>query len=343
MIKVVAEAGQCMEGSIDRAILMAEAAAAAGAWGFKIQALDPDLIVTRDASRYWEHGEARSQHATFTRNGVIGHDQWGPVAEACRSLGLKFIATPFDVGAVDKLDALVDAWKIASGDINNARLLREVASTGLPTIVSTGAASMGDVNTAVSALANVDVTLLACSLEYPTPPEHAQLARIRTLTKAPLACEVGYSDHTLGTWAAPLAVAAGATMLEKHFSLGGDLDVPDHAMALNAYELAKYVQLASAAQTALGAGRLDVHGGEGPALRGARRSWRATRRIRQGDRIGDHNAAPLRPVDYDAVPASIDLTNEGVFSCATINKGDLIRWENLSLPSPGFNVEARSS
>ncbi len=227
MIKVVAEAGQCMEGSIDRAILMAEAAAAAGAWGFKIQALDPDLIVTRDASRYWEHGEARSQHATFTRNGVIGHDQWGPVAEACRSLGLKFIATPFDVGAVDKLDALVDAWKIASGDINNARLLREVASTGLPTIVSTGAASMGDVNTAVSALANVDVTLLACSLEYPTPPEHAQLARIRTLTKAPLACEVGYSDHTLGTWAAPLAVAAGATMLEKHFSLGGDLDVPD--------------------------------------------------------------------------------------------------------------------
>ncbi len=166
---VIAEAGQCMEGDIDIAIKMAVDAADAGAWGFKVQFLRPETIATSDAPKYWTDSfGTTNQRDAFDLAGCIHYDEWQPVVDACNDNGINFLATPFDLDAVDALEGYgCSRFKIASGDITYLPLLKRIGETRGTAILSTGASTLIEVRDALACLINAgisEVALLACSL-----------------------------------------------------------------------------------------------------------------------------------------------------------------------------------
>lgn len=296
MIRVVAEAGQCNQGSIDLAIKMSHWAHEAGAWAIKFQLLRPETIATEQASKYWADTLGTdTQREAFTRAGLVDYGAWREVKWACDDIGLVWFATPFDLHAVDVLEDLnVECYKVASGDITYRPLLERIAETGKPVFVSTGASSSGEIKDALNWLDGCPVTLLACTLAYPTPSCAANLARIETLKR--YGCPVGYSDHTTGTETATAAAAMGATVLEKHFTHDRTADdVPDHAMALDPPALAEYVQRAELGARLRGSGELGVDVSEEAAWVGARRSIVAARDLWPLQQIKAEDLAYLRP------------------------------------------------
>jgi len=323
-VQVIAEAGQCHEGDFKRALRMIDEAADGLASAIKFQLLQPHTIAAPSAPKYWRHGDDLDQRGVFLRNGLLPYRAHIDLADAAEQVGIQLIGTPFDVDAVDVLAEIGNPIKIASGDITNSLLLDAVADTGLPVILSTGAATLPEIHAARRRLTPcAEVILLACSLQYPTPPEHAALGRIRTLLFE-FGGRVGYSDHTLDTWAAGPAVAMGATVLEKHFTVDGwSKPVPDHDMALvGVDELLLYKATAEMAAAAVQIDWLEPHPGEGPAAVGARRSWYATADLPAGAVLTVDNVAPLRPLHPDALDAAESVL--GAVVGAAVAYGDPI-------------------
>lgn len=307
MVKVVAEAGQCMEGSTVEAKLMAEKAADAGAWGFKVQMLDPDLIATPFSKKYWNDDlGTHSQHEAFVKAGVIAHNDWADVVTHCQVLGLEFLATPFDEGAVEALKGYETGWvKIASGDITNTSLLRAVGA--LPDdwqiVLSSGAATTHEIDAALGHLGRKRLYLLACTLAYPTPIEQAHLARIETLRERYPWLMIGYSDHTSHHGTALAAAAMGAEMLEVHYTRRRFGKVADQAMAVTPQELAVYVEAAEFGAKLRGSYEIAAQDIELPAKEGARRSLYTATEVAAGDAWTAANVIALRPAADDLVPA----------------------------------------
>ena len=324
MIEYCAEAGQTMRGDVGLAVEMVHAFAEAGATHFKVQMLDPDQLVTRDAPSYWQTGPPVEQHASFVANGVIPHTGWDRVRQACYAARVGFVATPFDLDAVHALaDLEPDAVKVASGDITFLPLLRAVGALGVPVFVSTGASRMPEVRAAVATVVHRTaatysmVTPLACTLRYPTPQHDAKLIRI-PLIRAELAdmwsFRIGYSDHTLESDTSMFAVLAGARLLEKHVTMfpgewghinGDGSFVPDDAMGLNPRAFAEYVQWGRLGETLLSE-RVD-DAGEAEARTGARRAARFARAMPANTVVGDGDVTYLRPCDPDDDGRSILL------------------------------------
>ena len=296
--RVVAEAGQCMGSSVETAMRMAHLAKTAGAWGFKVQLLKPDTIARADAPKYWvdDLGTA-TQREAFTKAGLIDYGAWHAVKEACDEYGIEFLATPFDIEAVDALEAIgVTHYKIASGDITYAQLLRYVASTGKHVILSTGASTYGDIDRAMDWLNPMRLTLLACTLSYPTPSDAAHLGRIEKLKR--WGVPVGYSDHTSDPLTAFGAAVLGADIIEVHYTYDNDgPDVPDHRMAVNPERLAVYCKSARAGALYRGDPNLAVANEERAARRGARRSLCASRDLPSGHVLTYPDLVALRPGD----------------------------------------------
>lgn len=297
-VKVCAEAGQCHMGSVDTAITMARAARQAGASMFKVQLLTPHKIATADAGLYWKDDLGnRNQREAFTRAGLIDYGAWGAVKEACDGIGIEFLATPFDLDAIEALEAIgVSTYKVASGDITYRLLLETLNETGKSVVLSTGASEGKDVILALDWLADCQVTLLACTLSYPTPNHAAHLARIQTLRR--YSDSVGYSDHTESVVTGLAAAALGAELLEKHFTLDNHgPDVPDHKMALEPAALAEYVRWAEVGAALRGSGDLCVSPEERDARHGARRGVYARRPIGPLQEVVLEDLAFLRPAN----------------------------------------------
>lgn len=318
---VVAEAGQCMEGSVDRAVAMVDQAADAGAWGFKVQMLNPVDLAAPGAPLYWRDRLGRDdQRQAFFASGLVAYRSWGPVRDRCHDRGLAFIATPFDSDAVDACVELgVDAIKVASGDLTNTPLLSRcmaaAAHLGCRLIVSTGAATEDEIQHVARVLAAYrpehaapDVVWLACTLAYPTPDHAAHLARIPELARlvslaryrgavsiSEARWSVGYSDHTTGTDTSLAAAAAGAVLCEKHFTDGEAHEVPDNDIALNPWDLATYVTNANRGAALRGRADLEPDPAEEAARHGARRSVHLVKHLGAGDVITDAHLAVLRP------------------------------------------------
>ena len=185
--------------------------------------------------------------------------EWQPVLAAhCREAGIEFLSTPFDRQAVDELDDLdVAAFKVASFEIVDLGLLEYIGGRGRPVILSTGMASLGEIEEAIGAVRNggpVELCLLHCVSAYPAPPSSLNLSAIRVL-EAAFAVPVGLSDHTLGIHLAPAAVAAGALVVEKHFTLDRTQPGPDHPFAVEPGELADLVRHIRDVESALGDGQ----------------------------------------------------------------------------------------
>lgn len=309
MVRVIAELGMAAN-SVEWAHAGVDAVADAGCWAAKFQLLNADTITAETSPRYDRLAGPDTQHQAFT--GALPYEAWAEVYEHARERGLEPFASCWDTQAVEVSEELLapNWYKVGSADITHLDLLREIASTGKGVILSTGAATEAEIARAVDVLwMDTDpVILLACSLSYPCEWKDARLSRVGWLRDRFDYLEgFGYSDHTRGTAAAGLAVAAGAQYLEKHFTVtpgrGGD-----HDFALTPDEMRHYVLSAKHAAQAVWhpQGNATPMHSELPALMLARRSLHTTRPVRRGEQlVPGVNSAWLRPAT-GGIPADAD-------------------------------------
>jgi N,N'-diacetyllegionaminate synthase len=298
--RVIAEAGVNHNNSVERAIEMSRHAAEAGAWAIKFQLYKADSLTVPDSPKYWEDRfDADTQYETFRRSDRLSYADYGEVAAACRSLGIIFFATPFDLRAVEALECVgVPLYKIASADITHRPLLEAVAATGKPLLLSTGAATAEEVHRAIDwlGLGPDRLVLLACTLTYPTPDEDAHFARIETFRDEFDPYLIGMSDHTLGVAGAWMTAALGGVCIEKHYTLDRTLpDIPDHAISVEPRELAEMAAACRRAPELLGEPWIGVRSSEEDARVHARRSIVLERDMAAGELLGIDHLGFKRP------------------------------------------------
>jgi len=292
-VLVIAEIGNNHEGDFGRAREMIHAAAETGVQAVKFQTIVPERLV------------AAGQTARLQQLGrfAFSRDQFAELAAEAHRAGVLFLSTPFDPAVVPWLDALVPAFKIASGDNNYTALLTEVAHTGKPILLSTGMASGEDITRVCAMIEDCwmtsgrrsEIVLLHCVSAYPTPPEQANLRALVTLARESKR-QVGYSDHTLGVDAAVLSVALGGRVIEKHFTLSkSQSEFRDHALSADPEEMAELVRRVKLAQSLLGDGVKVPQEAERATTVAARRSIVARAALPAGHVITAQDLDWLRP------------------------------------------------
>ena len=298
---VIAEAGVNHNGDLSRALLLVDEAAAAGADAVKFQTFSAERVAAATAPKavYQQEttGSAGSQ-LDMLRGLELSRDAHCSLQDRCRKRGVIFLSTPFDESSVDLLESLgVPAFKIPSGEITNAPLLEHIAAKGRPVIASTGMSTLEEVQAAIAVLRAAgarELALLHCVSEYPARPADVNLRAMETMRRA-TGLPVGYSDHTLGVEVALAAVALGAVIIEKHFTISRALPGPDHRASLEPHELHALIRGIRSVQSALGHGRKEPAPGEADVARVARRSLVAARDIHPGTTITRDMVAILRP------------------------------------------------
>lgn len=299
---VIAEMSGNHNRSLDRALAIVDAIADAGAQALKLQTYTADTMTIELAEREFVIDDPASLWTGRSLYDLYreAHTPWewhAPIFERARQRGLVAFSTPFDSTAVDFLESLdVPCYKIASFENIDLPLIRKVASTGRPMIISTGLATLAEIGQAVDAARGAgcrDLVLLKCTSAYPASPADSHLNTIPHLREA-FGCEVGLSDHTLGIGAAIASVALGATVIEKHVTLRRADGGVDSAFSLEPQELRQLVEGAEFARLALG----SVHYGPGPnevnSLR-FRRSLYVVRPMRAGEPFSRDNVRAIRP------------------------------------------------
>ena len=289
---IVAEIGNNHEGSVDVARKLVEAAAVAGVHAVKFQTFDTDHYVSRE-------DEARHKRL---KSFELSIEQFAELAKLAHQRGLLFLSTPFDLGSAAGLSRFVDAFKIASGDVDFFPLIERVTSYGKPLIVSTGASDLDKVAETVrfvkerlGARIADDFALLHCVASYPAPAAEVNLRAI-SLLKERFGVTVGFSDHTAGIDAAILAVAAGAEVIEKHFTLDKNYsEFRDHQLSADPREMALLVEKIAAAQTLLGTATKVVQPSEQASVGLIRRSIVAARALPAGATIRMEDLTWIRP------------------------------------------------
>lgn len=293
---IVAEAGSNHNGSLEQACCLIDAAAEAGADAVKFQHFKATKLYPRSAgaSDYLHTG--RSIYEIISE--METPDTWLPVLAArCRERRLDFLSTPFDEQAADLIEPLVPAFKVASYEMTHVPLLKHVARKGKPMVISTGAATLEEVlrmMEVVRSEGNEQMILLQCTASYPTPLEAVNARALVALREA-TGLPTGLSDHSRDPIVAPVvAVALGACLIEKHFTLSNRLPGPDHQFAVEPHELRTLVQRVREAERTLGHGRKEMLPEEGELKAFARRSIFAIQEIRSGKRLTPENVAVLR-------------------------------------------------
>ena len=300
---IIAEAGVNHNGDIDMARRMVLEARAAGADYVKFQTAVPELVISTYAPKAEYQKETTGTEQSqleMCRSIHLPLDAYKGLAELCYKEGIGFMSTPFDLVSVDCLAEIgMDYWKIPSGEITNLPYLRKIGALGGKIIMSTGMATLAEVDTAVNILEKAgtprsDIWLLHCTTQYPAPYESVNLRAMDAL--ASLGCAgVGYSDHTVGTDIAVAAVARGAQIIEKHFTLDRNLPGPDHRASLEPAQLAELVAAVRRTEAALGNGVKEAAEAELPNIDIARKSIVAAREIARGETFTPENLACKRP------------------------------------------------
>ena len=330
---VIAEAGVNHDGSVARALELVDVAAAAGADAVKFQVFRAAELASAaaGAARYQRAGGAASQRVLLAPL-ELDDDAFARVAAHCRQHGIEFLATPFGVPDVARLESLgVRAIKIASTDLDNLPLLRRAAATGLPLIVSTGAATRDEITTAVARLEQLGagrrLALLHCVSSYPTPLDAANLRAVATLA-ATFGVPAGYSDHTAQIETGAWAVAAGAALLEKHFTHDRAARGPDHAMSLDGSGLRAYIAAVRQVERSLGSGALGMTSLEAEVRAVARKSVVAARPLSAGMVLTPDALTTKRPgggITPDQLDALIGRRVAGDVPADTVLTWDMIQ------------------
>lgn len=301
---IIAEAGVNHLRRLDYAEELVAAAARAGAEIVKFQTYDAAQLTTRTAPRFWnwegEDDPAGSQFDSYAALATPDEGFTRTLLEICASNGVEFMSTPFDLESVRMLARIGSkGFKIASGDITNLPLIREVGAHGLPVFLSTGASDLGEVEAAVALLESSgcrDICIMHCTLTYPTRPEDANLTALSDLRSAFPHHSLGFSDHTVGPFLGAASVLLGVEAIEKHFTFDRNLpDSADHWLSADEEELKLLVGLAGDMRKARGIGRKSVLESEKQTRANARRSLVASRDIHEGERFTPQNVTAKRP------------------------------------------------
>ena len=300
---IIAEAGVNHNGSYELAIKMVDEAKRAGADYVKFQTAKPELVISTFAPKaeYQKEttGAAESQ-LEMCKAIHLPLTDYKPLKEYCDKVGIGFMSTPFDLVSIDVLEPLdMDYYKIPSGEITNLPYLRKIASKHRPVILSTGMCEVEEVEAALQVLEQggvkrSDIIVLHCNTEYPTPMADVNLRAMDDLRRS-LGVEVGYSDHTKGIEVPIAAVALGATVIEKHFTLDKTMEGPDHKASLEPDELKAMVDAIRNIEQALGDGHKHVSPSERKNMDIARKSIVAARDIRKGEVLTEENITTKRP------------------------------------------------
>lgn len=300
---LIAEAGVNHEGDMDKARLMIRQAARAGADAIKFQSYKAETLASKFSPAYWDTTEepTESQYELFKKHDSFWEDEFRSLARYADEQGIDFLSTPFDFEAVDFLEEIVPAYKIASADITNYPLLEYVASKGKPILLSTGASTISEIYEALEAIEQVgsrDVVLLHCVLNYPTSLENANLGMIWHMRRVFPDHIIGYSDHTLADHireVLPTAWLLGAQVIEKHFTFDKSLPGNDHYHAMDEENLRGLVEWIDLQVQAIGERKKHYLPSEEIARRNARRSLVATRFIAEGETLQRDDIAIKRP------------------------------------------------
>ena len=242
---IIAEAGVNHNGSLENAFKLIEAASKAGADYVKFQTFKTELCISKDTPLAEYQKESNSKATTqfeLVKKLELSEEMHLKLIAKCKECGIKFLSTGFDLPSLNFLHSLgMDFYKIPSGEITNLPYLREIAKFKSPVVMSTGMANLEEIKQALDVLAGLDVTILHCNTEYPTPMGDVNLLAMLTIKKE-LGVDIGYSDHTLGIEVPIAAVALGAKVIEKHFTLDKTMEGPDHKASLDPQELIDMVK-----------------------------------------------------------------------------------------------------
>lgn len=300
---IIAEAGVNHNGDLALAKKMAKVAKECGADAVKYQTAVPELVISKFAQKadYQKEttgdGESQLEMVRKLHFDFAGHKE---LKEYCDSIGIQYISTPFDIPSVEFLASLDLPWmKVPSGEITNLPYLEAVGKTGIPVILSTGMSTLPEIDDAIGILEDngcPDIIVLHCNTEYPTPYEDANLTAMIELCQA-FGYPVGLSDHTKGYECDVAAVALGAQVIEKHFTLDKNMEGPDHKASLEPEELRAMVQAVRNTEAALGLGKKTVTPSEAKNKPIARKSIVAARPIRKGEVFTAENLTTKRPGD----------------------------------------------
>ncbi len=329
----IAEIGLNHNGSLDMAVSMIQAAATAGADAVKFQTFVPELLSSVYTKDLMEGGVERRKDTgpvDFFKTFVFDRDQYGLLKKAAADAGVLFCSSVFDDESLALLEDLgVPFYKLASSEVTNHPLVRAVARTGKPAILSTGMATEEEIAMAVDLFrrsGGAELALLHCVSLYPTPPDRVNLARIPALAKR-FGLEVGFSDHTRETVTPMLAAAMGARIFEKHFTIDRFYDCPDKDISCTPGEFAGIIDSVENAVAMVGSGAIGYDSEEAGTARGARRSLFARRFIAAGKTIEEDDIVALRPgvgIPVFELPRIV-----GAQSRVDIPAEHLIRRENL--------------
>lgn len=301
---IIAEAGVNHNGSIELAKQLIDAAAEAGVDYIKFQTFKTENLVSRQAvkAEYQKRntGETDDSQFSMLKKLELSPEQHWELMEYCRQKKVRFFSTAFDLESIGLLSELgLEMWKIPSGEITNYPYLKKIARQGKPVILSTGMSDLQDIANAMEVLEKYGViceqiTVLHCNTEYPTPFADVNLRAMETIREQ-LGVKVGYSDHTVGIEVPIAAVALGATVIEKHFTLSRTLEGPDHKASLEPGELKAMVSAIRNIEVALGDKDKKVTASEAKNKAVARKSIVAARNIKAGELFTEENISVKRP------------------------------------------------
>ena len=298
---IIAEAGVNHNGSFELAKQLVDKAVEAGADIVKFQTCKAENVISRyaDKAEYQKEttGEADSQ-LDMVRKLMLTYEEYGELKKYCDEKGITFLSTAFDLPSVDYLHSIgMKMWKIPSGEITNLPLLIKIAQLHEPIIMSTGMSNLDEVEDAVKVLKDNGaggITLLHCTTEYPAPYEDVNLKAMQTMRER-FDLPVGYSDHTKGIEIPVGAVALGACVIEKHFTLDRNMEGPDHKASLEPQELKQMVDSIRNVEKAIGDGIKKVSKSEEKNKDIARKSIIASKAIKAGDIFTEDNVTTKRP------------------------------------------------
>lgn len=304
-VLIIAEAGVNHNGDINMAIELIDVASKAGVDIVKFQTFKANKIVSMAAkkAKYQSAniGDGDDSQYNMLKSLELSEDDHTTLIHECEKRGIQFLSTAFDVDGIDFLESIgMPFFKSPSGEITNYPYLKRLAEKGKPVVLSTGMADLEEIKAAVKVLTDhglnkKDITLLHCNTEYPTPMEDVNLKAMNTIGDD-LVVQVGYSDHTLGIEVPIAAVALGAKVIEKHFTLDRNLPGPDHRASLEPDELKAMVTAIRNIEKAIsGSGKKEPSPSEHKNKEVARKSIHTTRSMNVGEIIKEKDIIALRP------------------------------------------------
>lgn len=303
-VLIIAEAGVNHNGSLDLAKKMIDEAAIAGVDFIKFQTFKAEKLVSRSAKQaeYQQRniGKTGDSQYTMLKHLELNANQHEELIAYCQKKNIQFFSTAFDMDSINYLHSLnLGLWKIPSGEITNYPYLKKIAQYKEPVILSTGMCDLSDIAAALQVLLDnglekEQITILHCNTEYPTPMEDVNLRAMLEIEKK-FGVNIGYSDHTEGIEVPIAAVALGATVIEKHFTLDRNMEGPDHKASLEPQELRAMVKSIRNIELALGDGHKVVSASEQKNVEIARKSIVAACNIQKGEMLTEKNLTVKRP------------------------------------------------